>query len=122
MGKSKSAGDMLGEWGKKKSCETFALSERSLSDATERSRQPPMARQPLSVIGIDDNPKAVEHLAAFMTRAVADEGVAGGATGEEIRYHMAVYFQASGYGPVLNLKSVGLRTASAECPFEFLEV
>ena len=33
-----------------------------------------------------------------------------------------VYFQASGYGPVLNLKSVGLRTASAECPFEFLEV
>ena len=33
-----------------------------------------------------------------------------------------VYFQASGYGPVLNLKSAGLRTASAECPFEFLEV
>ena len=33
-----------------------------------------------------------------------------------------VCFQASGYGPVLNLKSVGFRTASAECPFEFLEV
>ena len=31
-----------------------------------------------------------------------------------------VYFQASGYGPVLNLKSVGLRTASAECPFEWM--
>ena len=33
-----------------------------------------------------------------------------------------VYFQACGYGPVLNMKSVGLRTASAECPFAFLEV
>ena len=33
-----------------------------------------------------------------------------------------VYFQAAtGYGPVLNVRSVGLRTASAECPFEFLE-
>jgi hypothetical protein len=34
-----------------------------------------------------------------------------------------VYFQAAtGYGPVLNAKQVGLRTASAECPFEFLQV
>ena len=33
-----------------------------------------------------------------------------------------IYFQASGYGPVLNIKSVGLRAASAECPFSFLEV
>ena len=33
-----------------------------------------------------------------------------------------IYFQAAmGYGPVLNVKSLGLRTASAECPFEFLE-
>ena len=33
-----------------------------------------------------------------------------------------VYFQAAtGYGPVLNVKSLGLRTASTECPFEFLE-
>ena len=33
-----------------------------------------------------------------------------------------VYFQAAtGYGPVLNVKTLGLRTASAECPFEFLE-
>ena len=33
-----------------------------------------------------------------------------------------VYFQAAtGYGPVLNVKQVGLRTASAECPFEFIE-
>ena len=32
-----------------------------------------------------------------------------------------IYFQASGYGPVLNVKSIGLRAASAECPFEFLE-
>ena len=33
-----------------------------------------------------------------------------------------VYFQeATGYGPVLNVKQVGLRTASAECPFEFIE-
>ena len=32
-----------------------------------------------------------------------------------------VYFQASGFGAVIQLKSVGLRTASAECPFEFLE-
>ena len=32
-----------------------------------------------------------------------------------------VYFQASGYGAVLNLKSVGLKAASAECPFAFLE-
>ncbi len=31
------------------------------------------------------------------------------------------YVQASGYGAVLNLKSVGLKAASAECPFEFLE-
>ena len=33
-----------------------------------------------------------------------------------------IYFQAAtGYGPVLNVKTLGLRTASAECPFEFLE-
>ena len=33
-----------------------------------------------------------------------------------------VYFQAAtGYGPVLNVKTLGLRTASAECPFEFLD-
>ncbi len=32
-----------------------------------------------------------------------------------------VYFQASGYGAVLSLKSVGLEAASAECPFEFQE-
>ena len=32
-----------------------------------------------------------------------------------------VYFQATGYGPVLNVKQLGVRTASAECPFEFLE-
>ena len=33
-----------------------------------------------------------------------------------------VYFQAAtGYGPVLSVKSVGLRTASAECPFEYIE-
>ena len=32
-----------------------------------------------------------------------------------------VYFQASGYGAVLNLKSVGLKAASTECPFEFIE-
>ena len=32
-----------------------------------------------------------------------------------------VYFQASGYGPVLNLKSVGMCTATAECPFDFME-
>jgi hypothetical protein len=33
-----------------------------------------------------------------------------------------VYFQAAtGYGPVLSVKSVGLRTASAECPFEFVQ-
>ena len=33
-----------------------------------------------------------------------------------------VYFQAAtGYAPVLNVRSVGLRTASAESPFEFLE-
>ncbi len=33
-----------------------------------------------------------------------------------------VYFQAAtGYGPVLSVKQVGLRTASAECPFDFLE-
>ena len=31
-----------------------------------------------------------------------------------------VYFQASGYGAVLNLKSIGLRAASAECPFAFV--
>ena len=28
-----------------------------------------------------------------------------------------VYFQASGYGAVLNIKSMGLRAASVECPF-----
>ena len=33
-----------------------------------------------------------------------------------------VYFQASGFGAVIQLKSVGLRTASAVCPFEFVEV
>ena len=32
-----------------------------------------------------------------------------------------VYFQASGYGPVLNVESLGLRTASVDCPFAFLE-
>ena len=33
-----------------------------------------------------------------------------------------VYLQAAtGYGPVLSVKSVGLRTASAECPFEYIE-
>mgnify|MGYP003316692775 CR=1 FL=1 len=32
-----------------------------------------------------------------------------------------VYFQASGFGPVINLKSVGLRTATTECPFEFMD-
>ena len=33
-----------------------------------------------------------------------------------------VYFQAAtGYGPVLSVKQVGLRTASAECPFDFLD-
>ena len=33
-----------------------------------------------------------------------------------------IYFQAAtGYGPVLNVKTLGLRTASAECPFEFLD-
>ena len=32
-----------------------------------------------------------------------------------------VYFQAAtGYGPVLSVKQVGLRTASAECPFEWM--
>ena len=31
-----------------------------------------------------------------------------------------VYFQASGYGAVVNIKSIGLRAASAECPFAFL--
>ena len=30
-----------------------------------------------------------------------------------------VYFRASGYGAVLNIKSLGLRTASAECPLAF---
>ena len=34
-----------------------------------------------------------------------------------------VYFQAAtGYGPVLSVKQVGLRTASAECPFEWMGV
>ena len=32
-----------------------------------------------------------------------------------------VYFQASGFGAVLNVKSIGLRAASAECPFEFVD-
>ena len=32
-----------------------------------------------------------------------------------------VYFQASGYGAVLNIKSVGLRAASAECPFALVD-
>ena len=31
-----------------------------------------------------------------------------------------VYFQASGYGAVVNIESIGLRAASAECPFDFL--
>jgi len=32
-----------------------------------------------------------------------------------------VYFQASGYGAVVNIKSIGLRAASAECPFAFID-
>ena len=32
-----------------------------------------------------------------------------------------LYFQASGSGAVINLKQVGLRTASAECPYEWTE-
>ena len=32
-----------------------------------------------------------------------------------------VYFQASGFGAVLNIKSMGLRAASAECPFAFVD-
>ena len=33
-----------------------------------------------------------------------------------------VYFQAAtGYGPVLSVKQVGLKTASAECPFQWLD-
>ncbi len=31
-----------------------------------------------------------------------------------------VYFQASGFGAVMSLQTVGLKTASAECPFEFI--
>ena len=29
-----------------------------------------------------------------------------------------VYFQASGFGAVMNLQTVGLRAGSTECPFE----
>ena len=29
--------------------------------------------------------------------------------------------QSTGFGPVISVKSMGLRTASAECPFEYLE-
>ena len=32
-----------------------------------------------------------------------------------------VYFQASGFGAVLNIKSIGLRAASVECPFDFVD-
>ena len=32
-----------------------------------------------------------------------------------------VYFQAGGCGAVMNIKSIGLTTCSAECPFEFLD-
>ena len=32
-----------------------------------------------------------------------------------------VYFQASGFGAVLNVKSIGLRAASAECPFALVD-
>ena len=32
-----------------------------------------------------------------------------------------VYVQSSGYGAVLNLKRVSLKTASAECPFEIMK-
>ena len=32
-----------------------------------------------------------------------------------------VYFQPSGFGAVMSLQSVGLKTQSAECPFEFID-
>ena len=32
-----------------------------------------------------------------------------------------VYFQPSGYGAVISLQTVGMKTASAECPFDFIE-
>ena len=32
-----------------------------------------------------------------------------------------VYFQPSGFGAVMSLQTVGLTTASAECPFDFIE-
>ena len=32
-----------------------------------------------------------------------------------------VYFQPSGFGAVMSLQTVGLKTASAECPFDFIE-
>ena len=32
-----------------------------------------------------------------------------------------MYVQATGFGPVISVKSIGLRTASAECPFEYLD-
>ena len=34
---------------------------------------------------------------------------------------LSVYVQASGFGAVMSLQTVGLKTASAECPFAFLE-
>ena len=32
-----------------------------------------------------------------------------------------VYFQPTGFGAVISLQTVGLKTASAECPFDFIE-
>jgi hypothetical protein len=32
-----------------------------------------------------------------------------------------VYFQPSGVGAVMSLQTGGLKTASAECPFEFID-
>ena len=32
-----------------------------------------------------------------------------------------VYFQATGFGPVCNLQTVGVRAGSSECPFEFID-
>ena len=32
-----------------------------------------------------------------------------------------VYFQASGFGPIMNLQTVGIRASSSECPFDFIE-
>ena len=32
-----------------------------------------------------------------------------------------VYFQPSGYGAVISLQTVGMKTASADCPFDFIE-